>query len=377
MRLLPSLLDRYVLRQLLWGLLGSSAALVALMWLVQSLRFVELVVNRGLSLWVFLNLTGLLIPQLLAFVLPFTTFLVVQFVYQRMSGDRELTVMRGTGLSHFALAKPALALGLGALVLLAVLANWLVPLSYGKFREEQFAIRNRMAAYLLEDGVFTQISDGMTVFVRRRDADGTLHGVLIDDARNPQAEATIFAERGVIANGANGPRILLERGSRQQVDARTGRLDVLTFAQDLIDMGEDSKAEATRPRDPDELSMQELLAPAQNAQANAKNLVEAHRRLASPFSCLSFALVALAAVLTGQFSRHASYLRPTIAILSVVGVMALQLAAQNLADRNLALLPLVWVATIGPGLVAAILVFAPQPSAPASLSRRAHGYGRG
>ena len=57
-------LDRYVFRQLLGALLLVTLGLVALIWLTQSLRFVELVVNRGLSFVVFLKLTGLLIPGL-------------------------------------------------------------------------------------------------------------------------------------------------------------------------------------------------------------------------------------------------------------------------------------------------------------------------
>ena len=311
----------------------------------------------------FLNLTGLLIPQLVAFVLPVTSFAVVQMVYQRMAGDREITVMRGLGLSPLALAKPALGLGLGAMVLGLLLNNWLVPVSYSKFREDQFEIRNRMAAFLLEDGVFTEMGRGMTVFVQRRDADGTLHGVLVNDERNPNAAATIFAEQGAIASTATGPRVLLENGTRQQIDQKTGRLEVLRFRQDLIDMSSGQKPDATRQRDPDELSMSELLNPPKGSvapQSIPKLLVEAHRRLAGPIAALSFTLVALASVLSGAFTRRADYLRPTIAILVVVGGMVLQLAAQNLAGRNPALLELVWVAAIAPGVIAALVLFAPQ-----------------
>ncbi len=103
-------MDRYVFRQLLTALVAATSALVALIWLTQSLRFVELVVNRGLSLWVFLQLTGLLIPNFVAVILPITTFVVVQFVYGRLAGDRELTVMRAAGMSPLALSRPALAL---------------------------------------------------------------------------------------------------------------------------------------------------------------------------------------------------------------------------------------------------------------------------
>ena len=55
---LATQLDRYIFRQLLVALIAVTSALVALIWLTQSLRFVELVVNRGLSLMVFLELTG-------------------------------------------------------------------------------------------------------------------------------------------------------------------------------------------------------------------------------------------------------------------------------------------------------------------------------
>ena len=112
----PTQLDRYVFRQLLVALIAGTSALVALIWLTQSLRFVELVVNRGLSLRVFLELTGLLVPGFVAVILPITAFVVVQFIYQRLAGDRGLPVMRAAGLSPSALARPALALALLAVV---------------------------------------------------------------------------------------------------------------------------------------------------------------------------------------------------------------------------------------------------------------------
>ena len=110
-------LDRYMFRQLRFALVAVTGGLTALIWLTQSLRFVELVVNHGLSLGVFLELTGLLIPSFVAVILPITTFVVVQFVYQRLAGDREITVMRAAGLSPFALSRPALALALLAVAL--------------------------------------------------------------------------------------------------------------------------------------------------------------------------------------------------------------------------------------------------------------------
>ena len=364
-------IDRYVLRQLAIALVAVTGGLVALIWLTQSLRFVELVVNRGLSLGVFLNLTGLLIPNFVAIILPITTFVVVQFVYQRLAGDRELTVMRAAGLSPFALSRPALVLTTMVVVCCYVLNVWIVPVSYTAFREFQFEIRNRMAAFLLQEGVFTPVSDDLTVYIRSRDSDGTLHGILVEDARQKNSRATILAETGHLVGVGGDPRVLLQNGSREEIDRTSGRLNVLTFAENSIDLASGNKNGEIRYRDSAEMSLAELTNPdsALNARDVGKLLVEAQRRLTSPLTAASFAMVALLSVLTGTFRRNANVLRPLLAVLSIVALLAVGLAVQNLAARAPALIPLIWVHAMLPGLVSAWFLFAQQPL-PRSLQGR-------
>jgi lipopolysaccharide export system permease protein len=359
----PTRIDRYVFRQLLLALVAVSGGLVALIWLTQSLRFVELVVNRGLTFRVFLQLTSLLIPSFIAVILPITTFVVVQFVYQRLAGDRELTVMRAAGLSPFALARPALALCLLSMTACFVLNLYIVPQSLTAFREFQFEIRNRIVAFLLQEGVFTPVSDDMTVYVRKRDRDGTLHGILVDDARQPNSHATILAERGRLVDSGGVPRVLLINGSRQEIDRQSGRLDVLTFAENTIDLAQSGKGEETRLRDPTEMSMSELLHPAPGTLADreiGKAVVEAHHRLATPFTAVSFPLIGLVAVLTGGFRRHGGLIRPLVGVLAITALLALGLAVGNLAGRDTRLVPLIWIQAIVPGIVAAWILFGPQ-----------------
>ena len=356
-------IDRYVLHQLLLSLVAVTGGLVALIWLTQSLRFVELVVNRGLSFRVFFQLTSLLIPNFVAVILPITTFVVVQFVYQRLASDRELTVMRSAGLSQGALARPAVLLAVFSMAACFLLNIWVVPAAFTEFRQFQFEIRNRLAAFLLQEGVFTPISDDLTVYVRSRDRDGTLRGIMVDDTRQKNSHATIFAERGRLVANDGPPRVLLIDGSREEVDPKTGRLNVLTFAQNSLDLTQTGKGEATRLRDPTEMSIAELLHPPPGAVMDRdlpKLLVEAHRRLATPFTALSFTLVALVTALTGSFRRYGGLLRPLTGVLTVVGLLAAGLAITNLATRDTALVPLIWVQALLPGMVSLWLLLGPQ-----------------
>ena len=355
-------LDRYIFRQLLFALVAVTSGLTALIWLTQSLRFVELVVNHGLSFGVFLRLTGLLIPSFVAVILPITTFVVVQFVYQRLAGDRELTVMRAAGLSPYALARPAIALAVLATLACYALNLWLVPASLASFRQFQWEIRNRIAAFLVQEGVFTQISDGLTVYVRSRAPDGTLQGILVDDERDPNAPATILAERGRLLEGPNGPRVLLLNGSRQEIDHQTGRLDILTFRENMLDLSDTTHQDSPRLLDISEASIPNLLDPPSSiSQVDRPRWVaEAYKRLSSPFTALSYAFVALLFSLTGTFRRQGGFLRPLVSIGTVVVLLALGLVVDNLAARENTLIPLMWVQSALPGLVCAWLLLAPQ-----------------
>ncbi|MBV9251939.1 MAG: LPS export ABC transporter permease LptF [Acetobacteraceae bacterium] len=355
-------LDRYIFRQLFLALIAVTGGLTALIWLTQSLRFVEVVVNHGLSFGVFLHLTGLLIPSFVAVILPITTFVVIQFVYQRLAGDSELTVMRAAGLSPVALARPALTVALIATLACYALNLWLVPLSLSAFRDFQWEIRNRMAAFLLQEGVFTQLSDGLTVYIRTRDASGALQGIMVDDARDKNSHATILAERGRLLEGPNGPRALLINGSRQEIDSKTGRLDVLTFKENLIDLAESTRSEAPRLLDISEATLHQLLHPPQflSRVDGPRWIAEAHKRLSSPLTSISYALVALLSVLTGTFRRHGGFVRPMAAIGVVVSLLAIGLAFGNLAARDNSLLPLIWLQAVVPGFVCGWALLGPQ-----------------
>jgi len=354
-------LDRYIFRQLLFALLAVTSGLTALIWLTQSLRFVELVVNHGLSFGVFLRLTGLLIPSFVAVILPITTFTVVQFVYQRLAGDRELTVMRAAGLSPLALSRPAFVLAVLATLACYTLNLWVVPSSLATFRQFQWEIRNRIAAFLVQEGVFTEVSPGLTVYIRSREPDGTLHGILVDDERDKNNPATILAQRGRLLEGPTGPRVLLIDGSRQAIDKQTGRLDILTFRENVVDLADSAHQDEPRTLDMSEASISQLLQPPDNIPRDDYPhwTAEAHKRLASPLSTLSYASVALLFSLTGAFRRHGGFLRPLASVGTMVVLLALGLAIDNVAARNNALIPLIWAQAILPGVVCAWLLLVP------------------
>src|ERR1700674_5746236 len=204
-------LDRYILRQCLSVMIFVTAALSAAVWLAQSLRLVDLIVNRGLSAEVFLYLALLILPRFFDIVLPIGAFIAVLFIFNRLISESELVVMRAAGLSPLTLARPVLVLaGIAFLVLLSLSAYFL-PASNREFKDLQFEIRNRFVSSLLQEGAFTTVSDKLTIYIAGRDERGEVIGLLIYDDRDPQEPVTILAERGAFADADNaqGSRIIM------------------------------------------------------------------------------------------------------------------------------------------------------------------------
>jgi lipopolysaccharide export system permease protein len=356
-----TLLDRYLFRQLALALLAVTVGLAALVWLTQSLRFIELVLDRGLSLAVFFELTSLLLPSFFSVILPITTFIVMLFVHLRLAGDRELVVMRAAGLSNWQIARPALALGLLVVAVMAFLNFWLVPLSHTAFRQWQFEIRNQLVGVLLQEGVFSTVGNDLTVYARKRDPDGTLRGILVHDQREAGGAVTILAQSGRIGQGVEGPRVTLYDGVRQQMEKGASgappRLTVLSFSENSVDLARVARNEETRSRDSRERSITELLYPDPAEELRPRDVrrfrAEAHQRMASPLTALSFALVGLAVALTGQFRRHGGGAGVVIGVGIMVALLAIGLTIGNAAARRDGLIWLIWLHAILPGVISA------------------------
>src|SRR5205085_4453213 len=229
-------LNRYILWQCLSMMVFVTAALSAAVWLAQSLRLIDLIVNRGLSIELFLFLALLILPRFLAIVLPIGAFIAVLFVFNRLTSESELVVMRSAGLGPLALARPVFMLAGIAFLVLMSLSAYFLPASNREFKDLQFEIRNRFVSALLQEGAFTTISDKLTIYIGGRNERGEVIGLLVNDDRDPQQPVTILAERGAFADIRQGSRIIMVNGSRQRYDRTTGKLSVLTFERYTLDL---------------------------------------------------------------------------------------------------------------------------------------------
>ena len=184
----------YIVRLLLGPTLIITASLTSIIWLTRALRFIDFIVNRGLSLGDFLYITALLLPSLLMILLPVALFIAVIYTYHKLNIESELVVLKAAGLSNVQLARPVMLVAVGVMLVAFLISLYVLPTANRRFNDMLTFIRDNYASVLLQEEVFNTPVDGLTVFIRERDDTGNLQGILVHDNRAGQAPVTMMAE---------------------------------------------------------------------------------------------------------------------------------------------------------------------------------------
>lgn len=341
-----SRLNRYILGQLAGPFAFFVLALTGVVWITQSLRFVDLIINKGLPPGPFFYMILLILPGVLTIILPVALFAAVLYTYYRLGADSELVVMSSAGISLPSVARPAL-LAAGILTLVSYLLTlYLMPAGYREFRGMKTELRSNLSYVLLQEGSFNAIGGRLTVYVRERGSNGDLHGILVHDNRDLRRPVTMMAEHGALVRTSEGPRFVLANGNRQQIDQASDQLSMLYFDKYTLDLSQFVSSPDDRWYESSERYLGELLFPGDTRDdiRNADRfLAEAHDRLVSPLYCLVFTLIALAGIFGGEFNRRGYGWRIVIAIAAATFVRLSGVAFVNLAAKTPLTTPLIYL----------------------------------
>lgn len=368
-------LSLYVLGQLVGPIVVLTVLLTGVIWLVNSLQFLDLVINRGQSAPTFLYLILLVLPTLLMIIMPIAFFFGTLTSLQRLWGDSELVVMASAGYSLRQLCVPVLTAAAIVMVLAYACALWLMPAGQRALRDKVLDIRADMAGALLNEGEFNTPSQGLTVFIRRLGRSGEIQGILVHDNRDKKAPVTYIAEKGILAQTPVGTRLIMVDGTIETSSANGSRLQVLRFENYTINMDQFSGPTRSTMRKLQERYLGELLwPPERHLDTRTRNqfFAEAQNRLAQPLYCIAFALIAMAAVLRGRRQRGSVAARLTIASLIAAGLRIAGYGLAGVTQRHPALSIIFYLIPLSGALGATLVLMGYSPRALLTRWRLAH-----
>lgn len=358
--------ERYLFSNLLWPTVLITVSLTGIVWLTQVLRFLDFILTRGLSLGDFMYLTGLMLPSLLLILMPVALSIAVIYTYNKLTSESELIVLNAVGVSKWQLARPALLLGVICMVICYALALFIMPESNRRFRDIRTLFRDKYASVLLEEQVFNSPMDGVTVYVRSRDADNNLSGVLMHDSRNPNGVVSMIAERGRVEQTASGPKFYLQQGMRQEW--KNGRISWLAFDDYSMEIAFYGKA-GVRSYSPEEqniigLYKRDGLTDKQQRAYRA----EANQRILWPLFTVALPLFVIAALFSSEFNRRGQSKRMIMAAVGMALIVIVYFSLRNLTVKYGALTPMLYVLVLTVTMASAYVLMSARMLRMPSLS---------
>ncbi len=315
-----------------------------MVWLTQSLRLIDLITNKGIDIFSFLKITAMLITPLSYIIIPIAMLISTIMLASKLSHDRELVVLRNAGLSNFQIAKPIIIYATLITILNYSISLYFLPKSYREYKDMQEVFKNKYLSLFLEEGVFNTQINNITVYIDEKLSDTEFKGIFIYDNRNSEKPSTIMADSGLIRRTTSGPEFVLNQGSQQEENKKTGNISLVFFDNYRFNLSLFTESSLIRSYDVNELFVHQLFK-AENVSDSVKQeyLVNANQRVIWPIYTLVLAILALGMMLSGYYSRRNQLIKNVVTAGVCSLAIVLSLAFNNLALKNFAMTPLIYL----------------------------------
>jgi lipopolysaccharide export system permease protein len=362
------IVERYILRTAATAFVTGLVVLTGVIWITQALRQIDLLTNKGQTILIFLAMTGLALPSLVAVIAPVALFAGILYTLNKLNGDSELVVMAAAGVSPARLLRPLALLSVAVFAAVAIVYVQLLPWSFAAIENLTSFVRADFISNFARPGAFSELVTGFVFHYRERTPDGALRGVFMQDRRDLAHPTTYIAEAGQTFDKDGSSYLQLSKGVLLRPQS-AGDTAMVTFDDYTIDLSQFAHAISGIKR-PRERSMAELLAPDRKDLADPSLAghirSELLDRLASPLYALVAGFVAFAALGEARTTRQRRGLAIGGAIFAFVVIRLLGITATTLTVGVPSAVFFVWAIPIG-AILGALAVIFRRRSSPASL----------
>lgn len=368
--------DRYVLSQLLLFFGFFALILVAVFWINRAVVLFDRLIGDGQSAMVFLEFSTLALPNLIRMVLPMAVFAAAVYVTNRLNRESELVILQATGSSPWQLARPALVFGLVTALMMSILTHVLMPASVNQLAAREAEVSRNITARLLSEGTFLHPTKGVTFYIRKIDADGTLNNVFLSDSRRAGQNTIFTAAQAFLVRNDGQSSLIMVNGLAQRLDTKTRTLSTTVFEDFSYDITSLVHSDNVRSRNIRAISTLELLGDRQDLAESEKysqgQLTEQlHLRFARALICIAVALIGFSSLMLGGFSRFGVWRQGLLAFAILIFLEVLRGLVAKPMLKNPDMWPLIYLPTlIGLIIAALFLHIAARPFLPRLRRRR-------
>lgn len=220
-----------------------------------------------------------------------------------------------------------------------------MPASNKQLRVARTNFENNYSNLSFSKGTFENLKS-LTIYVRDKNEQNQLFGILLHDARNDEYSTTITAKRGNLKSESGSLLLYMQDGTIQRFNYKDNKEEILNFDDYVFNLSDNNKGGDLQKRwKAKERFLNELISPNDDSSPEDKMQykIELQQRITYPLMSLVLVMVALAFILRGDLNRHGNSIN--IALASIVGMLfiGITIMIYRLLETSLNLIPLLYL----------------------------------
>ena len=196
-----------------------------IVWAVQAVNFLDLIVEDGHGVTVYLNYSLLNIPKILTKFVPLSFLIALFLTILKFESESEFLILWTSGLNKMKIVNFFFKVSILVTILQLVFSSLINPKFLNQSRSLIKSSNLDYISTMIKSKQFNDTIDGLTIYVEEKKPNGVLKNIFIrDDGRvlkglensKDSNNVTIYAKEGKIEEGSLGSYLALRNGTIQK-----------------------------------------------------------------------------------------------------------------------------------------------------------------
>ncbi len=216
-----------------------------IVWTLQAVNYFDFVTQDGHGLKTYFSFILLNFPKIIHRIIPFIFFISLFYIITDYEIRNELLIFWTTGISKINFANKIVLLSIFLTFLQILIGGFFSPLSQYKAREFLKNSNIDFFTSLIKEGKFINAVEGLTIFIDKKEIDGTYSNIFIDDSSKSNSRM-IYANNGLLIDTNNKKIFRLFNG--KILNLEKSKINVFEFDQIDFNLAEYSTNTILMPK---------------------------------------------------------------------------------------------------------------------------------
>jgi lipopolysaccharide export system permease protein len=198
-----------------------------IIWILQAVNYLDFVIEDGHGFFVYFNYTLLSFPKIFSRIYPFSIFLAFSYVLLKYEEKNELIIFWSIGIKKIQFINFFIKFSLLFVFLGLMLSAFITPFTQDKARSFIRTSDLDFFESILKPKKFVDVVKNLTIYYDKKNINGELENIFLNDKPSLENSQTIFAKKGVFEIRGNKKILVLYDGTT--INNINGKISKFTF----------------------------------------------------------------------------------------------------------------------------------------------------